>query len=54
MNIYKVLRVVSDNKNFLVLEVENTITHETQITYVNSYLQDSELYTAEDLKLIWG
>lgn len=50
--IYTIERVISDNKNFLVLEVADEYGH-TDVAYINSELDmNKKYYTKEELKII--
>lgn len=50
---YKILRIVDDNLNFLVLEVQNITTDEKEITYVNIPVDlGKELYDKKELQLL--
>lgn len=50
---YRIIRVVSDNKNFLVLEAEHTVTKKTEICYVSRELDlEKELFTEDELQIV--
>ena len=50
---YKILRIVDDSSNFLVLEVQNCVTDEVEITYVNIPVDlGKDLYDKKELQLL--
>lgn len=51
---YRIIRVIDDNKNFLVVEAQDMLTKETEVCYVSRELDlESEVFTKEDLQIIW-
>lgn len=50
---YRIIRVIDDNKNFLVLEVKDIITDETVITYVNREVDlGKDIFDKKDLMIL--
>lgn len=50
---YRLIRVIEENKNFLVVEAQNTITGESTVTYINRDLDlEKDLFDKEDLMIL--
>lgn len=50
---YRLIRVIEDNKNFLVVEAQNTFTGEKTVTYINRDLDlEKDLFSQEDLMIL--
>lgn len=50
---YRLIRVIEENKNFLVVEAQDTITGESTVTYINRDLDiEKDFFSKEDLMIL--
>jgi hypothetical protein len=51
---YRIIRVINNNRNFLVVEAQDMLTKETEVCYVSRELDlENDVFTKEDLQIIW-